>query len=468
MIHNLRFMLLLGVHTACVPHAYVKNEVLQPQLPEAYGQAPAQTSSQSEPQLYWWRSFNDVQLNQIVTQALESNLDLEAARERFLQSEALARQTGAAYWPQIEGQATASRNQSISPINQEAVIKNRFDLSIAAAYEVDLWGKFRTQRAGALADVDASKNDLDSLAMTVSAQVSDSWYLLLEQRSQHNLLTEQNKVNETMLQLVEARFEQGLASALDVFQQRQQVIRTRRGLNPTEAQIVVLENQLAILLGKSPGFKLPPTEADLPNLNSLPTLGLPSDLLLQRPDIRAARARVIAADHRVASALADRFPSVRLSASGGLQAENLEDLVDNFIWSLAGGLLMPLIDGGRRAAEHDKREAGLRLALAQYKKSILTALSEVENALVRIDRKSAEFEELKLELQVAQSTFDEAQNRYLQGLSDYLPVLSALRTLQETQRSQLSAQRQLISQRIQLHRALGGDITNNAALGAPS
>jgi NodT family efflux transporter outer membrane factor (OMF) lipoprotein len=459
-------MLLFGASFACVPHGYTKQAILKPQLPKAYVQARG-SSTGDKIRPAWWKAFNDPKLDQLVATALRSNLDIKVARERFMQTEALARQSGAAYWPKIEGQANAGRSQSISPFTQTETINNRFELSVAASYELDLWGKYRSQRAGALADVEATRNDLDSLAITISAQLSDAWYLLREQRSQHALLQEQTRVNETMLKLIEARFEQGLASALDVFQQRQQVIRTRRRLQPTKAQIVILQNQIALLLGADSDIQLPKASAELPSLPALPALGLPADLLKQRPDIRSARSRVHAADHRVASALADRFPSLRLSASGGLQAADLEDLVDNFIWSLAGGILMPIIDGGRRSAEHDRRKAVLRMALAQYKKSILVGVFEVENALIRVETTSAEVDELKDELQAAQSTSDEAQNRYLQGLSDYLPVLSALRSLQETQRLQLSAQRQLISWRIQLYRALGGGIAQSAS-GEPS
>jgi outer membrane protein, multidrug efflux system len=458
-----------ALSAACVPHSYVKTKTLTPELAGTFAhhgedQNPKSSKSNATP---WWKDFADERLEKLVHLALDSNLDIEMARSRFDHAHALARKSGAVYWPQIETSFSGARNQSISPFNQESVIKNRFDFSVAAAYEVDLWGKYRTQRAGALMDVQASENDIQTISMTIAAQVAESWYLLAEQRSQHRLLIEQTQVNDTMYKLVQARFDQGLATALDVFQQHQQLIRTRRRLPPTEAQIVVLENQLSVLLGKSPGHALPKGPIKLPQLTDLPRLGIPADLLAQRPDIRASRERVQAADHRAASALADRFPSLRLSASAGLQTENLEDLVDGFIWNLVGGLVMPLIDGGRRGAEVDRQAALVRQALAQYKKTIITAIQEVENALIRLEKQSTELEELALELRVAQSTFSEAQNRYLQGLGNYLPVLTAIRSLQEAERAQLNSKRQLVSQRIQLYRALGGNISKAPSKGTP-
>jgi NodT family efflux transporter outer membrane factor (OMF) lipoprotein len=298
--------------------------------------------------------------------------------------------------------------------------------------------------------------------MTLAAQVAETWFSLLEQQAQAKLLDEQQETGRTFLELTQLRFSQGLASALDVYQQRQQLAATRSEVPLVEAGREVFRHQLAVLIGDPPRALTPPERDTLPPLPPLPPTGLPSDLLTRRPDVRSAHLRLAAADHRVAAAVADRLPALRIGAETGYESrdfDEIENLFDNWIWSLFANITWPVFDGGRRKAEVDRNKAIVKESLGAYGQVMLLALQEVEDALIQ-ERKQAEFlVDLERQVQLARDTLREARMRYANGLSDYLPVLAALESLQTVERSLIVAERQLLSFRLQLYRALGGSWT---------
>ena len=177
---------------------------------------------------------------------------------------------------------------------------------------------------------------------------------------------------------------------------------------------------------------------------------------MNRPDLRAARVRVAAADERVGAALADHLPSFRLQASIGAGAQSFSDLLDRWIWSLTSSVVLPLIDGGRRAAEVDRARAAMSGLLVNFKATYLRALGEVEDALTLERTEADRLAHLGRELAAAKTLLDETRTRYLEGLSDYLPVLNAIQSHQRAERTWLTAARTRLSHRVRLYRALGG------------
>ncbi|MCA9538765.1 MAG: TolC family protein, partial [Myxococcales bacterium] len=194
----------------------------------------------------------------------------------------------------------------------------------------------------------------------------------------------------------------------------------------------------------------------LPDAPALPAVGLPSALLTRRPDLAAAQHRAAAADARIGAALADRFPRFTLGATVGLGGQSPADLVSQWLWSLTAGLAASLIDGGRRSAEVDVRRAEMDASLAALGESALTAVAEVEDALVGLDRARATLAAIDAERAAADALVDETQARYDAGLDDFLPVVTALRGAQQSARAVLGARHAVLSQQIQLYRALGG------------
>ncbi|HRE92270.1 MAG TPA: TolC family protein, partial [Myxococcota bacterium] len=186
------------------------------------------------------------------------------------------------------------------------------------------------------------------------------------------------------------------------------------------------------------------------------------------PDVRAALLRVTAADHRVGAAIAAQYPSLNLSASTGFQSPDLLELFEYWVWNLAANLVAPLFDGGRRSAEVDRSRAVLEDLVLAYGQAALTAVTEVESALVQESRQRQHVERLDEQLKLARLAFGETEVRYANGLSTYLEVLNAQRALQQSEQSMLQAQRQLLSFRVQLHRALGGTWMNAATTTEPN
>lgn len=435
--------------------------------PEAWQQPVGASSAPDR----WWTGFDDPALTAMIDRLLADNLDLAQAWSRLVQSRAVAAQQGAARLPSLDvtGGAGASRRYVTTPrpgtdpanpivTTTEADTFESYSLSAAARYEVDLWDRYGALTRAAELDVAGARLDVETLAVSLTAQAADLWFALVEQRATEALLRSQIETNETLLDLARFRFGEGLAAAADVLQQEQLMLSTRRQLPAVLGRRATLEHQLAVLLGRPPadGAALGGARETLPDPPALPAAGLPADLLTRRPDIRAAQVRVAAADERVGAAIAGRLPSITLSASIGLEAQSFGDLLDRWVWSLAGNLLAPIFDGGRRAAEVDRTRAAVEGALAGFTQTTLRAFAEVEDALVLEMRQAETIERLDAELAVGRQLYEQARDRYIEGLTDYLPVLSALQGVQRAELSLLAARRQRLSHRIQLHRALGG------------
>jgi NodT family efflux transporter outer membrane factor (OMF) lipoprotein len=319
---------------SCTVHRVAPEPAVPVQVPATYAQAgdPQQPADDSE---RWWESFDDEHLNDLVTHALSDNFGLRQAWARLDAARAAAGVEGARLWPQVSIDAGAARDHTAVPGGSDTIRTDRRWVTPAAAYELDLWGGLHSLENAAGLEAQASRADLDTAAMTLAAGVADVYFAALEQRARRELIRKQAEVNDTFLELTELRFGQGLASALDIYQQRQLVAATTATLPLVDSRLQVLEHQLAVLLGQAPQAKLAGDRAALPDLPPAPAAGIPADLLQRRPDVRAAQHRTVAADHRVAAAIADRFPTVRLSASLPFQAEHTGDLFDEFVSSLS-------------------------------------------------------------------------------------------------------------------------------------
>jgi len=297
--------------------------------------------------------------------------------------------------------------------------------------------------------------------MSLAAQAAETWFQFQEARAQVRLLREQIATSRALLDLVKRRFGQGLATALDVSQQRRQLAGLLAQVPPVESRMATLRHQLDILQGLPPGRGPIPGEgaapAELPEPPPPPPTGLPSDLLVRRPDVAAARLRLVAADHRLGAALARKLPSIELSPRMGYQAGAARDLFKNWIWTLAAGFTAPLFEGGRLEAEAARARAVKAERLQAFGKVFLQALGEVEDALVTEEKQREYIAALEGQVEAARSNLEEARSRYLHGLNDYLPVLTALSAYQQARRTMISARRELLSRRIRLYRALGGD-----------
>jgi outer membrane protein, multidrug efflux system len=406
----------------------------------------------------WWEAFDDPELARLVERALRGNPGLLQAWARLDQSRAVADRTAAARRPDLtaEGQAGRSRSNVEIGGDSTATRGNRFALTGAASYEVDLWGRIAAGTRAARLDADAARADAETAATTLAAEVADAWFQAVEQRVLLDLARDQLRTNETLLELIQNRFGYGLSSALDVYQQKQLVSAGRSMLPPIQSNLQVLKHRLAVLLGRPPGEAVAEIGNRLPELPPLPDTGIPADLLRRRPDIRAAGLRISAADHRVASAVAARFPALRLSAVGGYRAGQLGDLFSGTVWDLLSGVSAPLLDGGERRAEVRRVRAAVRERAADYLETALIAFREVEDALVRESFQAEFIARLEDRIADARRELEQARIQYENGIRDYLNILIALRNVQSLEREWVGARRVLLTRRIELYRALGG------------
>ncbi len=249
----------------------------------------------------------------------------------------------------------------------------------------------------------------------------------------------------------------GLVPAVDMYQARQSLFGAKAARYLFEARLAEAEHAIGVLLGRYPERNPDGSIETLPPAPELFAVGIPAELISQRPDLQAALQRIEAADARVAVAIADRFPSISISGNyGSLRQEVTAGLLKGEFWSLLGSLALPVIDGGRRRAEVERKEAALREAVAGYQEKVLLAFQEVEDALVNNYATEQRVARLDETAQATGATLRLSTNRYLAGLVDYLPVLTAQRIDFEVRSKLLAAQRQLLASRISLARALGG------------
>jgi NodT family efflux transporter outer membrane factor (OMF) lipoprotein len=322
------------------------------------------------------------------------------------------------------------------------------------SWEADLWDRLSSRNKAAFLEAQASQDDLEAIALILSAQVAEIYFQIIEQQLQLALLNRQIEIGEKFYALTKLRFANGAASIVDVYQQGQQLAATRTQLPIVRAKLYTLTNRLYVILGSAPQHKSLQITGSLPELPPLPELGIPADLLTNRPDLRSLHKNLIAADYLVAEAEANRLPQIRLGGSGGFQGSEFTS--DGLFVSLFGGLVTPLIDWGERKAEVEKRQAVVNEELARYTQVFLVAIEEVENALWLEQQQNELIDAVNEQLKIAKANLSETRKRYMQGLSDYLPVLAALQSAQNLEREILLRQRQLILIRILLYRSLGG------------
>jgi NodT family efflux transporter outer membrane factor (OMF) lipoprotein len=404
----------------------------------------------------WWLVFKDEQLNQLMSELFEQNLELTQAVARLEQVEALARITRSAESPVLSGGGNVGR--SSQPGLSDDFIGNNQQLSLAASYELDLWGKLSAQSRAAELELSASRQDIQTLYLGLSARLADLYFLAIEQRAQL-LLTDQSIASfADTLSRVENRYNLGLVPAVDMYQARQSLAGAQAARYLFQASLGEVEHAIAVLTGRYPEPSSGDSLEQLPGAPDLFDAGIPAQLISQRPDLQAALQRVEAADHRVAAAIADRFPSISLSGGyGSLRQDVTAGLIKGEFWSLLGNLAMPLVDGGRRRAEVERKEAALREVVANYQQKVLIAFQEVEDALVNNYATEQRVERLAETAEATGATLRLSTDRYLAGLVDYLPVLTAQRNDFDVSSRLLAARRQLLADRISLARALGGD-----------
>ena len=460
---------------------YRKNTDVEPnvEVPPTYSDSegqevppPPEPTAKAEPvrDARWWRQMGDPTLSALIEEALRRNQSVRAGWARVRQSRFIANQVRAARMPQIGVDAGYRIGREIQVFG-EFTFQN-VDAALPISYEVDLFARYAREHQGAKLDAEAARLDQESLAITVSAEVAEAWFDSINARIEVAVVQEQLETDLRFLELVELRYREGLNSAVDVHQQRQRVASQRALLALADGQMDLTDQRLSVLLGEAPGRPFPVDGKALPDIGPTPDIEAPASLLQARPDIRAVQKRVEAEDRRVAAAVGARLPSIRLNFTPGYKwlqftgedrdptsptvGQDVTSNAKGVVWSAGAQLSVPLFDGIAGWSAIKAQRAVLDQLAEQYAEIILTGLIEVESTLVLERQGRLRIQYLEDEFRLANITLEATRDRYRAGLSDFLPVLTALATRQRSELQLVAARRQLVSYRVQLYRALGG------------
>ena len=404
----------------------------------------------------WWNTFGSKELQSLVAEALAGSPDLAIAMERVRQAEAQVRIAGASLFPSLDlGVGTSTRT---TRDDRGSLSTDASSTVLSVSYEVDLWGRNRSGVRAAESSLQATAFDRDTVRLTLISGVAAGYFEVLTLRSRLSMARENLAIAERVLELVSARARNGVASTLDVARQQATVLAQRAALLPLEQQERQTLAALAVLTGRTPqGFTVQATSfADL----QVPAIdpGLPAQLLVRRPDLASAEARLAAANADVAAARAALLPGIALTGSAGTASNALLAVIGGpaSTVSLALSVVAPIFDGGRRRGQVAIAQSQERELVAAYRKAILTAFEDVENALGAAGR-FAEQETLQAQVQTqAREALRLAEIRYREGADDLLTVLDAQRTLFSAQDQLAQIRLNRLEAAVNLYKALGG------------
>ncbi len=438
----------------CASYTINQNPTVAVPITHFYQAGTANLEDQQEVNSEWWLSFNRESLNCLIQQALSDNLNVVEVVARFKQSQALLQQTRSALFPQISFEAEASKNWQ-SRQSQSSLSSLGAELS----WEVDLSNRFGAATQAEEFRALARAYDIHALKLLLSAEVANTYFSAVAAQNRLVLLNQQVQTDQQLLDLLTLRFESGVGTKVEVLQQKSRIQDSFSLIPMAESDYQIFENRLDVLLGIPPDGKNRITEQEtLDFSNQLPSLGVPAQLLLQRPDLLSARAELIAADAEIAQAIAERLPSISLSASF------VNTRTRNYVGPLSmlmADFVQPLLDWGQRKAVIAENKAIYEEQLARFTGLYLQAVEEVENALVQEQKQRELIKRLITRKTLLLETFAETEVLYTQGVNDYLPVLSALQELRALERDLVNQQLNLVALRIQLIRAIGGNLNLN-------
>jgi NodT family efflux transporter outer membrane factor (OMF) lipoprotein len=452
-------------------------------IPEAFSEAEEAGSYQP---IQWWRAFGDATLDRLVDTVLVANLDLAEAVARVGEAQAQVGIAKADLFPSITGSGNVSRQDN--PVNagfgaiigailggglpgasagggepgespSRSVIRG-YDLSVGFAYELDFWGRARNDRGAALADLRASAADFQAAQLGVLAEAITAYFDLVDLRNRIAVTEEIVGVLEEREVLSLIRYRRGLIGSFELYTVRQDLQSAQASVPQLRSQLGESRRRLALVSGRHLSdleALLGPDSDPLVVADPIPP-GLPADLLWQRPDVRAAGERLEAARLRVGARKAERLPGISLTGTLGLQSSSADGLFDISQWfsNLAAGLTAPLFLGGRLNANLSAAEARYAQQVAVYGRSVLTAVGEVESALLRYREERGRFQLLSAQLDQADASVSLQAERYRSGVAEYTDFLDALRIRLNVQSTLAASSRDVALARLAVHRALGG------------
>jgi multidrug efflux system outer membrane protein len=414
----------------------------------------------------WWKIYGDPALEALVDEAFRSNADLVVAAARVDEARAVLGEANSFFWPRIDAQASGSRSQ-VSRRTATAFPGfprqfNDYRATLNVSYELDLFGRLRAGADAARAELAASEASREAVRLALAAQVAKSYYAMQAFDQQVALTRETVRLREDALELQKKRFRGGVISEFELRQLEAEAAAVRAQLPPLEQARETEEAALSVLLGRTPREVMQSTievsSSEQKMIAPVLPEGMPSELLLRRPDLVGAERQLAAAHAQIAVARAEMFPSISLTGYLGRESAQLSNLFTGpaGIANIALGLAQPIFAGGRLQARTQQAEARERQALAQYQQAIRNAFGEVRTALAVQARSRESFDAQAAREQALSDTARLARLRYENGVASQLDVIDAERNLLAARVARIDALRQHRAAIADLYRALGG------------
>lgn len=420
----------------------------------------ASTTNANEPIdiAQWWSTFNDPVLTRLIDRAGTENLTLAQAESRVRQARAARTVADSGLWPDVNAGASVTRSRSRTQFGSNT--SNLFRAGFDATWEIDIFGGVRRGVEAADADLLAAGFDRENTRVSLFAEVATTYFELRGAQQQLAIAQQNLKAQQNTLTLTQQRYDAGFVSALDVANARANATQTESEIPSFDAQIRTSFYALSVLLGQEPSALLAELtpQAPLPGVPAEIPVGLPSDLLRRRPDIRRADAMLHAATARVGVAVADQYPKFSLTGAFGTQGDrvvSLGTLADHF-WSIGPSISVPLFTGGRVEGNIEQARAIAEQATLEYRQLVLTALQEVETSLANFSREQQRQSALNDSAAANRQAVDLSLELYNAGRTDFLNVLSAQRQLYATEAQLTQSQITLANNLVALYKALGG------------
>lgn len=432
-------------------------------LPESFRASPSVTTTVSvtneDVLVEWWTLFNDAILNDLVASAQKNNADVQIAVARLGQAQALARQAGAALYPTLNMTASGTRASAGTAVfpSGASFQANTAQVGLVTSYEIDVWGRVRRNIESATALATASQYEQDSVRLTLSALVTNTYLRLRSLDAQRDVVINSVKTREHSLRVAQAKLDGGLVSPIDVSQARAAKAASEANLSELTRQRAIVQNQLGILTGQLQLTLAPVDLRGLP-IPPIPPAGLPSTLLESRPDVNRVEQELTAANARIGVATANFFPTLSLTGVFGAQSVDFSAFLSgqSTAWSVGLGLLQPLFTGGSLTARLDFSKAQQQEVLGNYVKVVRNAFGEVSDALVSVSQTLQTERYLTEQVAAATKAQELATVRYEAGYVDYLNVLEAQRVQNEANLAFVLNRSLRLQAGVDLFKALGG------------
>jgi multidrug efflux system outer membrane protein len=410
----------------------------------------------------WWLRFGDATTNELVIEALGNNYDLKAAAARVLQAQAALAEARGAQWPQLD--YTIGRDRRKSSFNfgggRNSAITTTWSQNFSVAYVLDLFGKLRRAEQSAWADMLSAKANEQALVNSIIATVISSRIEIATLTRRLDIAKGNVESRQKTLNIVERRYKQGLVGPVDVRLARENLAASQSAQTTIELSLIKAHNSLDVLLGRRPasGQMVPDTLADLPQLNPVP-IGLPASLLDRRPDVIAAEMALKSANERIGVSIAQLYPDLTLTGTYGGSADTLRDIFrhEAEVYSLVLNLAQPIFRGGQLQAAVDSSRARYEELAADYAKTVLVAMREVEDALVSDQKLLVQLEQVRLQFDEARAAEELSRDRYSRGVESILTVLESERRRRADEELLAILKGQIWANRVNLFLALGGD-----------